>query len=241
MPNDEGNGAALSPASTARDDWKEAEEDGRCAENHYGWKRWCEAAMNEAAITHLAVCDAGDGTVWTRTSNVDGAAREAWNGSFPLFCCSGDAQNVIRKVDAETYWATDGHAGRRLAEAQTRLAFAASYHARLAEHSAFNHLPWDLLEKIQKWLQPQHRLLCPRGSSLHFHGESWVLLRFEAARSASSAATLIARRGQKGLTAFRTHRCLLVAVADEVEEAHTHNGTMYAAGCMADEMLRCGL
>ena len=213
-----------------RDDWRDAETDGRCPENHYGWLPWCENAISETAIAHLAVCHASDGTVWTRTSTNDttraaGAAREMWDKSFPLFRYSGDAQSIIRKMSAEACWATGGEAGRRLCEAETRLAFAASYHARLAEHSSLSHLPWDILDQIQSWLRPQHQLLCAQGSSLSFQGESWVVLRFApCTQGVPGAAMLIARRDHKGLTAFRTARSLVVTLVDERARSYGVHG-----------------
>ena len=230
---------------TQRDDWRDAEIEGRCPENHYGWKPWCEDAISETAIAHFAVCHARDGTVWTRTSADDGTygavvAREMWDQSFPLFRYSGDAQRIIRKMTAEACWATGGEAGRRLCEAETRLAFAASYHARLSEHNVFNHLPWDILDQIQKWLRPEHQLLCAQGSSLTFQGESWVVLRFEPCTN--GAAMLIARRDQKGLTAFRTAQSLVVALVDErARDYQSHGTATNDAGSIVDRMIWQGL
>jgi hypothetical protein len=240
-PVDQGGDAAV---AAERDDWHDAETDGRCPENHYGWKPYCEDAISATAIAHLAVCHASDGTVWTRISTNDGArapqaARELWDQSFPLFCCSADAQSIIRKMATEACWATGGDTGRRLCEAETRLTFAALYHARLAEHSTSNHLPLDILDQIQKWLRPEHQLLCAQGSSFIFQGESWVMLRFEPCTH--GAAMLIARRGQKGLTAFRTAQSLVVALVDERVQDSAHGTATNDAGCIVDTMIMHGL
>lgn len=219
----------------------------QCAENHYGWKEWCENAMEDTAITHLAICDAEDGCVWTRTSARDAAgyagAHETWDDSFPLFHYSGDALNILYKMTAETYWASDVDE-RRLCEAEARLAFAASYHERLAEHSTLSRLSWDLLDRVQDYLATEVRF--PRqGSSFNFQGENWLPLRFEARNENAGHYTptmLIARRGQRGLTAFRTTRALLVAVADQqAREDHIHTGATHDAGQMADFLLQNSL
>ena len=186
--------------------------------------------------------------MWTRTSTSDAAqaACERWDQSFPLFRCSGDAQRIIRKMAAESYWAAGGEAGVRLCEAETRLAFATSYHARLAEHSALNHLPWEILDQIQSWLTPEHRLLCAQGSSLRFQGESWVVVRFDPCTSVGSgygAAMLIARRDHKGLTAFRTGQSLVVALVDEDErgqEFQSHGTATNDAGSIVESLLLGG-
>jgi hypothetical protein len=223
------------------------------AEEHYGWKEWGEDAVSEGrATTHVAICDAGDGTVWTRATSHEARGEHAeegrWNESLPLFCSSAAAQSVLRKIDAETYWAGDP-AKRRLHEARKRLAYAASYHARLAEDSSLNALPWDLLEKIQLRLTEDKVGCCPQGAAFRFHDETWIMLRFTPAggftpvsASSRSPAMLIARRGAKGLTAFRTARSLLIAVADlNASQKHVHGEATYDLGRLADHMSEHGL
>ena len=220
--------------------------------------------------TSFAICSPTDGVVYTSVSVGNGDApltttrRSAfthpersigphgitpahaeahstgWAASFPLFQPSSDAQAILRKIRAETFW-RGGIYQQKYQAAEHRLAWAKAFNERLSKESPLGLLPWDLLDKVQRCAAEDSGGCsppgCQQGDSLQFGGETWMTLRFEPCVG-SCAAMLIARKGRKGLTAFQTNQCLLIAVADgEINEDYLHNGSTMEVGKMADHLM----
>ena len=208
----------------------ETEELARTAANHWGWKTWSDTITDgDNHTTHAAICGP-DGLVWTSSATSDG-----WRAQFPLSERSADARKLVRKMEMEAYFRGGEQKVRKMAAAQ-RLAWSLVMNDRLGADSPALALPFDLVEECSAAVARIHHSYQP-GSSIYFGDEHWITLRYEPSDHPSQPSMLLARRGNRGLTAFLTEKCILIGVADmDAQEEHLHNASTMSLGAFADSL-----